>query len=495
MDRKHRGETPYRSPLGWILKTETIRGHEVKTVARESDVEVSRSGIFVRPGAETFTHWGKCSTVGCKMPKCSSAQEPQLNRAVTRVLKATGNHVLEITVPRLAESADELALAVEAVKRAMYYLMGDCSKTDVYGLFAVAEWHKEGVTRERALQAVAARRRSKFPLHIHAVAPIQIDGDLSRVVEIEKRANELLREFLDADIYHGKLGGMGQVEDDLKAVKAGAKTASIPYVRVVPTAQLGSTVYKAGYLLKHMSPDSLHNLRNAEAKGLSPAAMIARHHEVNALLPGQAKLYYSYRFPKKGTPDGGFFSLGAGWTKAALIADTNRRERKGWLDANKREWWDSKAGRRVTVTYKGETSHRVVSPRDLDRYPLETAKRAVALCVSEAEAALMVECDRKARRRAMEYRGRVLEYRADCLARKGLYASLRRSCGLSARLGVEAQMRALRARLASLSTKKTTLKVSGLQKRLDVQSTAQYPRPPPLSSAARPAQSSIVRAE
>lgn len=479
MDRKHRGETPYKSPLGWILKTEKIRGHEVKTVAREADVEVGDSGIFVglRPNAETFTYWGKCSTVGCKMPKCSSAQEPQLNRAVSRVLKATGSHVLEITVPRLAESADELALAVEAVKRAVYYLMGDCSRTDVYGVFAVAEWHKEGVTRERALQAVAARRRSKFPLHIHAVAPIQIEGDLSRVVKIEKRANELLREALDADIYHGNLP-MGRVGADLKAIKAGTKRASVPYVRVVPTARLGSTVYKAGYLLKHMAPDSLHNLRNAEAKGLSPAALIARHHEVNALMPGQAKLYYSYRFPKEGTPDGGFFSMGAGWTKAALIADTNRRERKGWLDANKREWWDSKAGRLVTVTHKGETAHRMVSARDLDRYPLETARNAMWLCVGEAEVALMGECERKAHRR-------VLAHRADCITRKGLYASLRRSCGLSARLGVEAQMRALRARLASLSARKTAPGVSGTRKKVNVQFTAQYPRPPPHSSAAR----------
>lgn len=490
MDRKHRGETPYQASIGWILKTEKIQGHEVKTVAREADVQVSDSGIFVglRPNAETFTYWGKCSTVGCKMPNCSSAQEPQLNRAVTRVLKATGNHVLEITVPRLAESADELSLAVEAVKRAVYYLMGDCSKTDVYGVFAVAEWHKEGVTRERGLQAVAARRRSKFPLHIHAVAPIQIDGDLSRVVKIEKRANELLREALDEDIYHGKLGGMGQVEDDLEAIKAGTKTASIPYVRLVPTAQLGSTVYKAGYLLKHMNPDSLHNLRNAEAKGLSPAAMIARHHEVNALLPGQAKLYYSYRFPKEGTPDGGFFSLGAGWTKAGLIADTNRREWRGWLDANKREWWDSKTGRLVTVTHKGETSHRGVSPRDLDRYPVETARVAVALCVSEAEAALMVECERKAHRR-------VLAHRADCITRKGLYASLRRVSGLTARLCVEAQMSALRARLASLSTKKAAPPVSGVRNLVSVHLTAQYPRPPPRKRAARPAHTSIVRRE
>ena len=476
---RDRGETPYRTSQGWILKTEKIQGHEVRTVARDTDVEVSDSGIFVRlrDGAELSTVWGKCSTVGCKMPKCSSAQEPQLNRAVTRVLKATGNHVLEITVPRLAESADELSLAVEAVKRAVYYLMGDCPKTDVYGVFAVAEWHKEGVTRERALQAVAARRRSKFPLHIHAVAPIQIDGDLSRVVKIEKRANELLREALNEDIYHGNLP-MGRVSADLKAIKAGTKRASVPYVRLVPTGQLGSTVYKAGYLLKHMNPDSLHNLRNAEAKGLSPAAMIARHHEVNALMPGQAKLYYSYRFPKEGTPDGGFFSLGAGWTKAGLIADTNRREWRGWLDANKREWWDSATGRHVTVTYKGETSHRVVSPRDLDRYPVETARRAVALCVSEAEAALMVECERKAYRR-------VLAHRADCMTRKALYASLRLSSGLSARLGAEAQMSALRVRLASLSTRKTAPGVSGLRNLVSVHLTAQYPRPPPHSSAAR----------
>lgn len=121
MDGQHRGETPYKTSIGWILKTETIRGHEVKTVARDADVEVSASGIFVclRPNAELFTVWGRCSTVGCTMPRCSRAQEPQLNRAVSRVLKATGSHVLEITVPRLAESADELSLAVEAVKRAV----------------------------------------------------------------------------------------------------------------------------------------------------------------------------------------------------------------------------------------------------------------------------------------------------------------------------------------------------------------------------------------
>lgn len=476
---RDRGATPYKTSLGWILKTETVRGHEVKTVAREADVEVGDSGVFVclRPDAEVFEVWGRCSTVGCIMPRCSRAQEPQLNRAVSRVLKATGSHVLEVTVPRLAESADELALAVEAVKRSLWELMGDCPKTDVYGLFAVAEWHREGVTRERALQAVAARRRAKFPLHIHAVAPVQIEGDLSRVVLIERRANELLRSALDADLYRGNLP-MGRVEDDLDAIRKGDKRESVPYVRLVPISELGSTVYKAGYLLKHLHPDSPHNLRDGESQGLSGAAMIARHHEVNALMPGQAKLYYAYRFPKDGTPSGGFFSLGAGWSKAALVADTNRRERSGWLDAERSDWWDSATGRLVTVTHKGETLHLVVSTRDLDRYPVETARRAVALCVSEAEAALMVECDRKARRR-------VLAHRADCMAHKALYASLRLASGLCARLGTESQMSALRARLASLSTRKAAPGVSGLQKRLDVQSTAHYPRPPPLKSAAR----------
>ena len=320
---RDRGATPYKTSLGWILRTETIRGHEVKTVAREADVEVSSSGVFVRlrPNAEPFTYWGRCSTVGCIMPRCSRAQEPQLNRAVSRVLKATGSHVLEVTVPRLAESADELTLAVEAVKRSLWELMGDCPKTDVYGLFAVAEWHREGVTRERALQAVAARRRAKFPLHIHAVAPVQIEGDLSRVVLIERRANELLRAALDADIYRGNLP-MGRVADDLDAIRKGDRRESVPYVRLVPISELGSTVYKAGYLLKHLRPDSPHNLRDGESQGLSGSALIARHHEVNALMPGQAKLYTAYRFPKDGTPSGGVFSLGAGLRRLSSLTRT-----------------------------------------------------------------------------------------------------------------------------------------------------------------------------
>lgn len=182
--------TPYLKYGGLVVREYEAAGHIFVDVARE--YEVGTSGAFVRPGSEIYSVMDKCRRADCIMPRCSADYERKLNQAVTRVIRSEGDYIFEVTVPRLAEDKAELAVAVESIRRAFWNLMGEVPGLDVYGGFVVGEWHKEGVTRERAIQAMQAKVRARFPLHLHAELPA-VGVPASMVPVIEKLANTPFR--------------------------------------------------------------------------------------------------------------------------------------------------------------------------------------------------------------------------------------------------------------------------------------------------------------
>ena len=466
---------PYLKYGGIVIREYEAHHHIVVDVAREADVESSPSGLFVRPGAEVRQVVVRCRRADCVMTHCSEGVERRLNQAVSRVICAEGDYVLQVTAPRLAEDKAELAVAVEAVRRAFWHLMGEVPGLDVYGGFLVAEWHREGVTRERALQVMDAKIRARFPLHLHAELPA-VGVPASMVPVVERLANVLLREALDADIYHGNLP-MGDVDADMQAIRNGDKRDSVPYVRLVPTSEVGSERFKVGYLLKHMSPESPYNLRDADSAGLDGAAMIARHHEVNSLLPGNAKGYYAWAYPGSDGRTRSFFSMASGWDKRGVMVDTRRRVCGGeYVDAETglREVWEPSEGLHVEVTHRGVSMSEVVPGRVVAASHLRlTLGGALHECRLEAEARLLEACEAVANRR-------------DYLAAKTLYAALNAVLSGLAQERTVGMRAILRGALDLLDMKKAAPPRFGeMVPSVDVQSLAQLPRPPPRLSAAR----------
>lgn len=486
---------PYLKYGGLVIREYEAAGHIVVDVARVADVEVSASGLLLRPGAVVRPVMEKCRRADCIMPRCSEWYERKLNQAVTRVLRSEGDYIFEVTAPRLAEDRAELAVAVEAIRRAFWNLMGEVPGLDVYGGFVVGEWHKEGVTRERAIQAMQAKVRGNFPLHLHAELPA-VGVPASMVPVIEKLANVLLREALNKDIYKGNLS-MCEVGADMQAIRNGTKRKSVPYVRLVPTSEVGSEWFKAGYLLKHLSPESPHNLHDVDSAGLNGAAMIARHHEVNALLPGADKGYCAWAYPGADGKRRSFFSMANGWDKRNVMIDTHRRVCGGEyvdVETGLREVWEPTAGLHVEVTHRGVTMSEVVPGRVVASSFLRlTLGGALHECRLETEARLLEECEAVAN----QVEGNVAMLRAIKADRrtrftKAMYAAL------SAVLSVMAQERALtmqellRGLVAPLGIEKAAhmpRRVASFT--LGVQPQAQKARAPPRHTC-RPPTCSVI---
>lgn len=461
--------SPYLKYGGMVIRKYEAAGHIFVDVAREADVTISPSGVLLCPGAEVWQAMDYCKHADCIMPRCSRVNEWKLNQAVTRVLRSEGDYTFQVVAPRLAEDKAELRVAVEAIKRAFWNLMGEVPGLDVYGGFAVGEWHVEGVTRERAIQAMQAKVRARFPLHLHAELPA-VGVPAHMVPVIEHLANVLLREALNEDIYRGNLP-MGAVDADLRAIRNGAKRDSVPYVRLVPTSEVGSEWFKAGYLLKHLNPAE-SPYHDSESKGvLSDAGVIARHHEVNALLPGNTKGYYGWAYPGADGRTRSFFSMASGWDKKSVMSDTYRRICGGeYKDAETglAEVWNPSEGLYVEVTHRGVTMHEVVPGRVVASSFLRLKlDDALHMCRLDAEARLLEECEAVANRR-------------DYLAAKALYAALSAVLSGLAQEHTKSLQGLLRGLLAPPGTKKAAPMPLGFALvLLDVQSTAEKARAPP----------------
>jgi len=466
--------SPYLKYGGMVIRKYEAAGHIFVDVAREADVTISPSGVLLCPGAEVWQAMDYCKHADCIMPRCSRVNEWKLNQAVTRVLRSEGDYTFQVVAPRLAEDKAELRVAVEAIKRAFWNLMGEVPGLDVYGGFVVGEWHVEGVTRERALQAMQAKVRARFPLHLHAELPA-VGVPAHMVPVIEHLANVLLREALNEDIYRGNLP-MGSVDDDIQAIRNKDKRDSVPYVRLVPTDSFGTEWFKAGYLLKHLNPAE-SPYHDSESKGvLSDAGVIARHHEVNALLPGSTKGYYGWAYPGADGRTRSFFSMASGWDKKKVMSDTYRRICGGEYKAETglTEVWNPSEGLYVEVTHRGVTMSEVVPGRVVASSFLRLKlDDALHMCRLETEARLREACEAVANRR-------------DYLEAKALYAALSGVLSGLAQEHTKSLQGLLRGLLAPLGIKKAALKPFRFALvLLDVQSTAEKARAPPGSSAAR----------
>lgn len=487
--------SPYLKYGGMVIRKYEAAGHIFVDVAREADVTISPSGVLLCPGAEVWQAMDYCKHADCIMPRCSRVNEWKLNQAVTRVLRSEGDYTFQVVAPRLAEDKAELRVAVEAIKRAFWNLMGEVPGLDVYGGFVVGEWHVEGVTRERAIQAMQAKVRARFPLHLHAELPA-VGVPAHMVPVIEYLANVLLREALNEDIYRGNLP-MGSVDDDIQAIRNKDKRDSVPYVRLVPTSEVGSEWFKAGYLLKHLNPAE-SPYHDSESKGvLSDAGVIARHHEVNALLPGSTKGYYGWAYPGADGRTRSFFSMASGWDKKKVMSDTYRRICGGeYKDAETglTEVWNSVDGLYVEVTHRGVTMSEVVPGRVVaSSYLRLKLDDALHMCRLDAEARLMGACEAESARIEDNY-AQLRVIKADRRTRftEAMYAAL------SAVLSVLAQERTLtmqellRGLLAPLDTKKAAHVPPGFALvLLDVQSTAEKARAPPRHTC-RPPTCSVI---
>lgn len=473
--------TPYPKYGGLVIREYEADHHTVVVVAREYGV--GTSGAFVCPGSEVYSVMKTCRRADCIMPHCARAQEWRLNKLVTRVLRSEGDYTFQVVAPRLAEDKAELRVAVEAIKRAFWNLMGEVPGLDVYGGFLVGEWHKEGVTRERAIQAMQAKVRARFPLHLHAELPA-VGVPAHMVPVVEEMANVLLREALNEDIYRGNLP-MGSVDDDIQAIRNKDKRDSVPYVRLVPTDGFGTEWFKAGYLLKHLNPAE-SPYRDSESKGvLSDAGVIARHHEVNALLPGNTKGYYGWAYPGADGRARSFFSMGSGWDKQKLTADTNRRRNGGeYKDAETglTEVWNPSEGLYVEVTHRGVTMSEVVPGRVVASSFLRLKlDDALHLCRLEAEARLLDACEAESARIEANYAQlRVIKADRRTGFTKAMYAALSAVLSGLAQERTKSLQELLRGLLAPPGTKKAAPMPLGFALvLLDVQSTAQKARAPP----------------
>lgn len=264
---------------------------------------------------------------------------------------------------------------------------------------------------------------------------------------------------------------MGDVDADLRAIRNGAKRESVPYVRLVPTAEVGSEWFKAGYLLKHLNPDSPYNLHDTDSVGLDGAAMVARHHEINALLPGVGKGYHAWAYPGADGRTRSFFSMASGWDKKNVMKDTRRRIRGGeYIDRETglREMWNPSEGLHVEVEHRGVTMSEVVPGRVVaSSYLRLTLGGALHECRLDAEARLMGACEAVANRR-------------DYLAAKALYAALSAVLSGLAQERTKSLQELLRGLLAPPGTKKAAPMPLGFALvLLDVQSTAKKARAPP----------------
>lgn len=451
-----------------------------KEVLKARKYLVGATGIFVCPDSpvEVGTWSVTCGRRGCVRPRCAEAEAKRISSSLTHVFRATGNAVMAVTVPRLA-NACEFEAALWAVIDAGSVIASHEGVEGVYGLVAVPEWHLEGRCADRADEVIrkgASFFRNSFPYHQHATISLALADD-APVEAIEAAFTEALRSRVDENIYRGSLE-WNDAAVDIAEIKAKGLEDSVPVGLLKPLGTLGnSDWYKMDYLVKNMDARN-----HAMYGGVAGAWGVERQRAIcDALLvPGDRKKrvtplrgvkldnygwFNAYAYPQNDL-EVRFMSQGnTGWTRKTVEEDTKRR-RKGF-EVEEDRFYDPSTGWLEEVTHKGVTLSEVITSAVIDADLTVTAGEALRRARVEVRARLLGECDRlDAIRRTNEL--------------KALYAAL---CAVLSGL---AQERAatlqtlLRGVLASLGMKKAAHMPLGFALvLLDVQSTAKKARAPP----------------
>lgn len=473
-----------------IVGSRRIDKHH-KEVLKARKYLVGATGIFVYPNSpvEVGTYSVPCDRRSCVKPRCAEQEARNISSALTHVFRATGNAVMAVTVPRLA-NACEFEAALWAVIDAGSVIASHDGVEGVYGLAAVPEWHLEGRNADRATEVIGRGVRKAFPYHQHDSISLTLADD-APVEDIEVAFTVALRERLDESIYRGSLE-WNDAASDIAEIKANSLAGSVPVGLLKPLGELGnSDWYKFDYPVKNMDART-----HALYGGVAGAWSVERQRAIcdELLVPGDSKKrstplrgvklnnygwFNTYAYPVDGV-EASFMSQGnTGWTRKAVEDDTKRR-RKGF-EVEPDRFYDPETGWLEEVTHEGITLSEVITSTLVDADLTVTAAEALRRARVEVRARLMAECEAEYARIEANY-AQLRAVKADRRVRftRAMYAAL------SAVLSVLAQERTLtmqellRGLLAPLDTKKAAHVPPGFAfVLLDVQSTAKKARAPP----------------
>lgn len=468
-----------------ILDSYPLDEHQ-KNMLIAREYEEGTAGIFVRPGTviEEVTRLVTCKRRKCTVPRCAAEEARKISSTLTHVFRATGNAVLMVTVPRLANAA-EFEEALYAVIDAGWELANYEGVESVYGLVAVPEWHLEGRCVERANEVIrkgASFFRKSFPYHQHATLSLNLADD-APVEAIEIAFTEALRKRVDESIYRGSLAWK-EAAVDIAEIKAKDLKDSVPVGLLKPLGSLAnSDWFKLDYLTKnldarnHSMYGGVYGAWGVERQKAICDALLVPGNRKNRVTPLRGVLlnnytwFNTYAYPQNDV-EIRFMSQGnTGWNRQSIEQDVTRR-RKGFL-VEEDKFYDPSTGWVEEITYHGVTLSAVIPSSVIDSDLTVTVAESMRVARVEVRSRLIAACEKIANRiRTAEL--------------KALYAAVTAVMSVMAQERAERLEKLLCPLVAPLSIKKAApFQVGEAVPSINVQLLAQLPRPPPRKSAAR----------
>lgn len=462
-----------------LLDSQSIDEHN-KNILKARKYEVGTTGVFVYPDSpiEVATIPVTCGRRGCTVPRCAESEARKISSALTHVFRATGNAVLMVTVPRLA-NAVEYEQALLAVIDAGWEMSSYEGVDGVYGLTAVPEWHCEGIKEERAnevLRKGSSFFRGSFPYHQHDTFSVELADD-APVEDIEVAFTEALRKRLDESVYRGSLS-WGDTRADIEGVKSKRLVNSVPVAIAKPIGELtDSDWFKLDYITKNLDART-----HALYGGYSGAWGVKRQRAIcdELLVPGNRKnrvtplrgvllsnytWFNAYAYPQNDV-EIRFMSQGnTGWNRKSIEQDVKRR-RKGFLVEDDL-FYDPSTGWVEEVTHNGVTLSATIPASVIDSDLTVTVAESLCVARFEVRSRLIAKCEEiSAAIRTAEL--------------KALYAAVSAVMSVMAQERAKSLEKLLRPLVAPLSIKKAAPKpLGGAFSTFGVQPTAQKARPPP----------------
>ena len=471
---------------GYVIVDSYLLDEHHKEILKARKYEVGTTGIFVYPDSpvEVVTIPVTCGRRGCVVPRCAEKEARNISSALTHVFRATGNAVLMVTVPRLA-NAREFEEALYAVIDAGWAIASHNGVESVYGLVAVPEWHLEGRCVERANEVIrkgAAFFRNSFPYHQHATISLKLADD-APVEAIEIAFTEALRKRVDESIYRGSLAWKDAAVD-IAEIKEKNLKDSVPVGLLKPLGTLGnSDWFKLDYLTKNLDARN-HALHG----GVAGAWGVERQRAIcdELLVPGNRKnrvtplrgvllsnytWFNAYAYPQNDV-EIRFMSQGnTGWNRKSIEQDVTRRRKGFYVEEDK--FYDPETGWVEEITHQGITLSATIPASVIDSDLTVTVAESLRVARAEVRTRLIAKCEKiSAAIRTAEL--------------KALYAAVTAVMSVMAQERAKSLEKLLRPLVAPLSIKKAAPKpLGGAFSTFGVQPTAQKARPPPGSSAAR----------
>lgn len=465
---------------GYVIVDSYLLDEHNKNILKARKYEVGTTGIFVYPDSpvEVATIPVTCKRRRCTVPRCAEEEARKISSALTHVFRATGNAVLMVTVPRLANPA-EYEKALLAVIDAGWEMASYEGVEGVYGLVSVPEWHCEGIKEERANEVIrkgASFFRNSFPYHQHNTFSVTL-ADNAPVEEIEVAFTEALRKRLDESVYRGSLS-WGDTRADIEAVKASQLVNSVPVAIAKPLGELGnSDWFKLDYITKnldartHATYGGVYGAWGVERQRAICAALLVPGNRKNRVTPlrgvllGNYGWFNAYAYPQN-DKEIRFMSQGnTGWNRQSIEQDVTRR-RKGFLVEEDR-FYDPSTGWVEEVTHNGVTLSATIPASVIDSDLTVTVAESLRVARFEVRSRLIAKCEE------ISVAIRTAELKA-------LYAAVTAVMSVVAQERAKSLEKLLRPLVAPLSIKKAAPKpIRGAFITQDVQSVAQKARPPP----------------